>query len=86
MEYYIVFNEWHYPNEDGRDFVGDFDSSMDAEFAAMSECRSEADDFYEYVEKKAVVTPITDADYNCTGYQLSSCGYFFRSIIIKREI
>ena len=94
MTYYIVMNEWNYPTESGREFVGDFDSSMDAEFAAMSECNREEDNFLEVNNGeiyREACGAVVDADLNCIGYILCSSQHeeenmFFRSIIIKREV
>jgi len=89
MTYYIVFNEWNYPTESGREFVGDFDSSMDAEFAALSECSKEEHNFLK-VNGSVAKGPMADEDMNCLGYILtpseSGLHHFFRSVIIEREV
>lgn len=93
MEYYIVFNEWHYPTNDGRVFIGDFDSCMDAETATRIECMKELRNFQNncggYYKEGSGRT--VDEYLDCLGYQLNSSAdetknFFFRSVIIKREI
>ena len=94
MTYYIVFNEWNYPTESGREFIGDYDTRLDAEFAAKSECDNEEDNFLEVNNGeiyREACGPTMDEDFNCTGYVLNSSqdetmNHFFRSIIIKREV
>ena len=94
MEYYIVFNEWNYPTESGREFIGDFDSPLDAEFASKSEYYKEEDNFLEVnngeIHREACGRCI-DAYGDCIGYVLHSSqdeseDMFFRSVIIKRKV
>lgn len=89
MTYYIVFNEWNYPTESGREFVGDFDSRLDAEFAAKSETDKEEDNFFK-VNGSVSKGPMVDEDMNCLGYILTPTehrlNHFFRSVIIEREV
>lgn len=94
MEYYIVMNEWNYPTELGREFIGDFDDAQDAEYHAKDECEREYDNFLsntngEYYREAS--GRMVDAYGNCEGYILHSSkdeseDFFFRSIIIKREV
>lgn len=93
MEYYIVMNEWNYPTESGREFIGDFDTSLEAETCAELQCDKELDNFIEicgdYYKEGSGRT--VDAYLDCTGYVLNSSSdennnFYFRSIIIKREV
>ena len=93
MEYYLVINEWNYPTESGREFIGDFDDIQEAEYNAKSECEREYENFVDvcgdyYREGSG---RICNAYLDCEGYIMHSSQYededfFFRSAIIKREV
>ena len=92
--YYIVMNEWKYPTNSGRTYIGDYDTEEEAMYHAQEECEGEYDNFLnitngEYYEKGS--GPIYNAYVECEGYAMHSSkdkdnDYYFRSIIIKREI
>ena len=94
MKYYIVMNEWNYPTESGRKFIGDFDDIQDAEYHAKDECEREYDNFLlntdgNYYREGS--GRIWNAYLDCEGYIMHSSQYenkdfFFRSSIIKREV
>ena len=91
MEYYIVINEWNYPTNSGREFLGDYDIESEAEDIAKQEYEKEYDNFLDNVDgdiwnegSGRMVNEYMD----CEGYVLRSNQkeLFFRSIIIKREV
>ena len=47
MIYYLVLNEWNYPFESGREFLGDFDTLEEAEQTCKEQYESEIDTFLE---------------------------------------
>ena len=90
MTYYIVFNEWNYPTESGREFVGDFDSREEADWASAFEVVEEEPNFLKVNKTSYDVTIVDDKGY-CAGHILSPTEdrfseYFFRSVIIERKV
>ena len=92
MKYFIVMNEWSYPNSDGRKYVGDYDARQDALNAAYKEYCNEEFNFLEETEgniNRDACGQTCDTDHRPNGfeYNSSNCGenFFFRSVIIERE-
>lgn len=90
MEYYIVMNEWKYPDDSGREFIGDFDSCLDAEYASKSECAKELDSFDAAFGDHEILKGF-DSYSEPIGYSLKSSlkefnEFYFKSSIIKREL
>ena len=87
MEYYIVMNEWHYPTNTGRMFVGDFDELTDAHYATKVECTKELRNSQRLLNALGMYLASYEND---EGYILkpsdSALNYYFRSVIIKREM
>lgn len=87
MEYYIVMNEWKYPEDTGKVFVGDFDEYMDAQYASKTECAKELHNFEIILNDLAFLSELHGDN---EGYILDPCDinkeYYFRSVIIKREV
>lgn len=93
MKYYIVFNEWNYPTESGREYIGDYDTREEAEIAVTTQGINEWDNFQEvchdlYREASGL---FHNQDGSVAGYQIHSSqweeyDFVFRSIIIEREI
>jgi len=94
MKYYLVVNEWNYPNESGRDFIGDYDTLIEAAEACFYEYLKEENNFLEANDGEIYEEgcgPIKDKKLNCTGYVINSSSnesenHFFRSIIIERIV
>ena len=90
MKYYIVVNEWNYPTESGRDFVGDYDTREEAEAEVTIQGDKELENFQEvtgdlYSEASGL---FHDAHLNIWGYALHSSQYesedfYFVSRIIE---
>ena len=47
MKYYVVINEWNYPTESGRSFIGDYDSKEEAFYVSEEEYNEEYNNFLE---------------------------------------
>lgn len=91
MQYYILINEWNYPTESGREFIGDFDDIEDAEYHAKDECDRELDNFQNACGDYHRDGSGKFYDGSCSGYVMNSsqdetANFFFRSVIIKREV
>ena len=43
--YFVVFSEWLYPTESGRDFVGDYDTLEEALAACEESCNEEVENY-----------------------------------------
>lgn len=94
MIYFIVVNEWQYPNNTGREIVNDFDTLEEAEIAAETEYQNELDNFLEVNNGemyREACGKLIDVNYEPIGYVMNSSQHesenmFFRSIIIKREV
>jgi len=94
MIYFIVVNEWKYPNNTGREIVDDFDTLEEAEIAAETEYQNELDNFLEVNDGemyREACGKLIDVNYETIGYVINSSqneseNMFFRSIIIKREV
>lgn len=91
MHYYILVNEWNYPTESGREIIGDFDDLQDAEYHAKDECEREFDNFQEVCKDYYRDGSGYFNDGNSTGYimhssQDESMDFFFRSVVIRREV
>lgn len=93
MKYYIVFNEWNYPTESGREYIGDYDTRAEAEIVVTTQGMDEWDNFQEvtgglYREASGL---FHNEDDSIAGYQIHSSqweeeDFCFRSVIIEREI
>ena len=44
-KYYIVFNEWNYPTESGREYIGDYNTREEAANIASFNQSAEIDNF-----------------------------------------
>ena len=86
MEYFIVINEWSYPVESGREIVEDFDNIEPAIYQAKSECAIELETFEKVCNGHCEVRRMVDNYGNTTGFILRKDDFFFRSVIVKREI
>ena len=93
MKYYIVMNEWNYPTESGRDFVGDFDTRHEAVLAAGEEYDKEFDNFQTVTNGlyREACGVFNNDDGSIAGYALHSSqweneDFMFRSVIIEREV
>ena len=87
-------NEWQYPTESGRCFVGDYDTLEEALDACKEEYELEEENFIDinngeiYREACGMTN---NSNLISTGYVLNSSpdetrNMFFRSVIIEREI
>ena len=93
MKYYIVMNEWNYPTESGREYVGDYDTREEAVKDAYANWVHEQDNFQEvtngwYNEACGV---FNNDDGSIAGFQMHSSqweqeDFMFRSVIIEREV
>ena len=93
MKYFIVMNEWNYPTESGREFVGDYSTEGEAVLAAEAEYNKELDNFQEvthdfYSEASGV---FNNDDGSIAGFIMHSSqweehDFMFRSVIIPREV
>ena len=93
MKFYIVFNEWNYPTESGRDYVGDFDTREEAAQAAEAEFEKEWDNFQDVTHGlyREACGVFNNEQGEIEGYALHSSqweqeDFVFRSVIIEREI
>ena len=94
MTYYLVLIEWNYPFESGYDYIGDFNDVQDAERCAKDEYDREYENFLDVTTGEIYEEAsgrMCDAYGNCEGYILHSSpneneDFFFRSIIITREV
>ena len=93
MKYYIVMNEWNYPTESGRDFVGDIDTRAEAARIAEAECDKEFDNFQTVTNGlyREACGVFNNDDGSIAGYALHSSqweneDFMFRSVIIEREV
>lgn len=92
MKYYIVINEWLYPTESGRDFVGTFDTLEEAVKAAKNEYDVEFQNFRDMngVYMAACGEVANSKTMELTGFSLNSSEYeeynmWFYSKIITVE-
>jgi hypothetical protein len=94
MKYYIVMNEWNYPTESGRDFVGDYDTREEAVAAAEAEYEKEKDNFFEVTSGgwyNDACGQFNNEDGSIAGFMMHSSQWedfdiMFRSVIIEREV
>lgn len=91
MKYYIVMNEWLYPTESGREYIGDYDTLAMASAMAHFQYEKELPNFLEVNQEIYTSGETVDSKGECDGYIIYSSQYeeenmFFRSVIIKREI
>lgn len=86
MEYFIVINEWNYPVESGREIVEDFDDIESAIYQTKSECAIELETFEKVCNGHCKFGKMVDNYGNTIGFILRKDDFFFRSVIIKREI
>ena len=91
MTYYIVMNEWLYPTESGREFIGDYDTLAIAREQAKFEYTNEIDNFLDVNGEIYTQGETVNSKGECEGYIICSSQYeeenmFFRSVIIKREV
>jgi hypothetical protein len=87
MKYYLVVNEWNYPDESGRDFVGDYDSKEEAFKASEKEYNREYDIFLEVNKGEIYSEACGESD---LGYILNSSKFeeenmYFLSRVIEIE-
>ena len=90
MKYYIVFNEWNYPTESGREYVGDYDTREEAETVVTTQGMDEWDNLLKvnndiYREASGLYH---NNDGTVAGYMIHSSQYeeedmYFRSYIIE---
>ena len=89
MKYYIVFNEWNYPTESGREYIGDYDTREEAETVVTTQGMDEWDNFLEVngdIYREA--SGLYHNDDGIAGYMIHSSQYeeedmYFRSYIIE---
>lgn len=94
MKYYIVVNEWNYPDDTGWEIIGSFEHLDVAIKETEYQYKAEYDNFLEATDGKIYKDACGScADYlgKIVGYSLHSSkdelyDHFFRSIIIEREI
>ena len=80
MKYYIVFNEWNYPTESGREYIGDYDTREEAEWENFLKVNGDI-----YREASGLYH---NNDGTVAGYMIHSSQYeeedmYFRSYIIE---
>lgn len=93
MKYFIVMNEWNYPNESGREYVGDYDTRQDAMNAAYNEYCDEEFNFLDNTDGdmyREACGQTYDEQFQQSGWEYNSFpneteNFFFRSVIIERE-
>lgn len=92
--YYIVINEWNYPTESGREFIGDFDTLEEAREASKKEYENEYDNFLDVNQEvyAEACGEIVDENNSSIGYMLCSSQYeeenkyFWSRIISVKEV
>ena len=90
MKYYIVFNEWNYPTESGREYIGDYDTRAEAEIVVTTQGMDEWDNFLKVnndIYREASGLYHND-DGTIAGYMIHSSQHeeedmYFRSYIIE---
>ena len=91
MTYYIVMNEWLYPSESSREYIGDYDTLAIASAMAKFQYEKELHKFLDVNSEIYTQGECINSKGECEGYLITSSYYedesmFFRSVIIKREI
>ena len=86
-------NEWNYPTESGRDYVGDYDTREEAILASGAEFNKEMDNFQEVTNGwyNEACGPFHDDNGDVAGFMMHSSqweqeDFMFRSVIIEREV
>ena len=91
-KYYIVFNEWCYPTESGRKYIGNYDTRAEAEAVVTIQGIDEWDNFLKIngnIYREASGT-YNNIDGTIAGYMIHSSSneeedMYFRSYIIEVE-
>ena len=93
MIYYIVVNEWNYPTESGREYIGDYDTREEAELEVTNQGMDEWDNFLKvnddiYREASGLYynQNMTIAGYCIHSSQHEEEDMYFRSYIIEIDV